>query len=175
MVRWIKTLPTADKDAYLARFLAEEKDALLRAELSRLFREATATRVMNRPRSSERRTVAQMLAARDALAEEESREAAEQAAIEGARRVREEVKARNQYLDQLAGREPATWREVERLITTKRPKDYDQAVTLLVDLRDLADRSGRTEEAAKRIGELRRRHMNKPSLLKRFEERKLGS
>ena len=59
------------------------------------------------------------------------------------------------------------------MIATKRPKDYDLAVSLLVDLRDLADRSGRTEEAAKRIRELRQRHANKPSLLKRFEE-KLG-
>jgi len=45
---------------------------------------------------------------------------------------------------------------------------------LLADLRDLADRSGRTEEAAKRIREFQQRHSNKTSLMKRFEERKLG-
>ena len=44
MARWIKTLPAAEKDAYLVRFLAEEGDVLLRAELSKRFREATAPR-----------------------------------------------------------------------------------------------------------------------------------
>jgi hypothetical protein len=75
----------------------------------------------------------------------------------------------------LAHREVATWHEVEQLIATQRPKEYDRAVTLLVDLRDLAARSCRTEETARRIRELRQRHANKSSLLKRFEQRKLGS
>jgi hypothetical protein len=174
MVQWIETLPAAEKDAYLVRFLAEEGDVVLRAELSKRFREATAPPGQGRARATERRTVAQLLAARDALANEKSRKAAEKAARERARREREQAEARAKYLDELARREPATWREVEQLIVTKRPKDYDRAVALLVDLRDLAERSGRTEEAAKRIGELRERHMNKPSLLKRFEEKKLG-
>jgi len=174
MVRWVQTLPTADKDAYLVRFLAEEGDVLLRAEFSKRFREAAAPRGRGRARAGERRTVEELLAARAALVEEKSRKAAEQAARERTRREQAQAEARAKYLDQLALSEPATWRAVEQLIATKRPKDYDQAVTLLVDLRDLADRSGRTEEAAKRIRELRQRHTNKPSLLKRFEERKLG-
>jgi hypothetical protein len=174
MVRWVETLSAAEKDAYLVRFLAEDGDVLLRAELSKRFREATAPRRKARAGAAGRRTVAELLAARDALAKEKSRKTAEQAARERARREREQAEARAQYLDQLAGREPATWREVEQLIDTKRPKDYDRAVTLLVDLRDLAGRSGRTDEAAKRIRELRQRHANKPSLLQRFEAKKLG-
>ena len=74
----------------------------------------------------------------------------------------------------MAHREPATLREIDELIATKRPKDYDRAVTLLVDLRDLAGRSGRTAEAEARILELRQRHSNKPSLLKRLDDKKLG-
>src|SRR5262249_39053648 len=159
---------------YLVRFLAEEGDILLRAELAKRFREATAPRDTDRARASERRTVAELLAARDALAKEKSRRAAEKAARERARREREQAEARAQYLDQLAGREPAAWREVEQLIATKRPNDYDRAVTLLVDLRDLADRSGRTEEAANRTREIRQRHKNKPSLLQRFDKKNLG-
>jgi hypothetical protein len=174
MARWVEALPVAEKDAYLVRFLAEEGDVLLRAELARRFREATAPRDAGRARAAGRRTVAQLLAARDALAEERSRKAAEQAARERALREREQAEARARYLDQLAHREPATWREVEQLIAMKRANDYDRAVSLLVDLRDLADRSGRTEEAAKRTRELRQQHANKPSLLKRFDEKKLG-
>src|SRR5436309_5768926 len=40
LARWVKRLPAADKDAYLLRFLGEEGDLLLRAELSKRFREA---------------------------------------------------------------------------------------------------------------------------------------
>ena len=83
MARWIETLPAAEKDAYLVRFLAEEGDVLLRAELSKRFREATAPRGKGRARAAGRRTVAQLLAARGALAEEKSRKAAEQAAGNG--------------------------------------------------------------------------------------------
>ena len=158
----------------MLRFLAEEGDLLLRAALSKRFREATVPRGARPAPAAERQTVAQLLAARDALAEEKTRKAAERAARERARREREQAEARAKYLDDLARREPATWREVDDLITTKRPKDYDRAVTLLVDLRDLAGRSGRTAEAEARILGLRERHSNKPSLLKRFDDKKLG-
>jgi hypothetical protein len=174
MVRWVEALPAAEKDAYLVRFLAEEGDVLIRAELAKRFREATAPRGTGHARAAGRRTVAELLAARDALAEEKSRKAAEQAARERARRERERAEARAKHLDQLAGREPAAWREVEQLIATKRPKDYDRAVGLLVDLRDLADRAGRADEAARQIRDIRQRHTNKPSLLKRLDENKLG-
>lgn len=175
MARWIKGLPASDKDAYLLRFLGEEGDLVLRAELSQRFREATVPKGARPTPDAGRRTVAQLLAARDALVEEKTRKAAERGARERARREREQAAARAKYLDELGRREPATWREVDDLIATKRPKDYDRAVTLLVDLRDLAGRSGRTAEAEARILGLRERHSNKPSLLKRFDDKKLGT
>lgn len=174
LARWVKGLPAADKDAYLLRFLTEEGDLLLRVELSQRFREATVPTGARPAPDAERRTVAQLLAARDVLVKEKNRKAAERAARERARREREQAEARATYLDGLARREPATRREVEELIATKRPKDYDRAVTLLVDLRDLAGRSGRTAEAKAQILELRQRHSNKPSLLKRFDDKELG-
>ena len=92
MVRWIETLPAAEKDAYLVRFLAEEGDVLLRAELSKRFREATAPRGKGLARGTERRTVAQLVAARNALTAEKSRKAAEKAAGERARRERAQAR-----------------------------------------------------------------------------------
>jgi hypothetical protein len=174
LARWVKGLATADKDSYLLRFLTEEGDLPLRAEMSRRFREATTPKESGPAPEAGCRTVAQLLAARDVLVEEKRRKAAGQAARERARREREQAEARSRYLDDLAGREPATWREVEELIATKRPKDYDRAVALLVDLRDLAGRSGRTAESEERILGLRRRHGNKPSLMKRFDDKKFG-
>lgn len=173
MARWVATLPAAEKDAYLVRLLSEESDIRLRAELARRFREATAPRKAGRAVEAGRRTIGELLAARATLAREKSRKAAEQAARERARREREQAEARARHLDALAGREPAAWREVEKRIATTRPKEYDQAVELLGDLCALADRSGRGDEAASRIRELRRRHANKPSLIRRFDEKKL--
>ncbi|MGH8490649.1 MAG: hypothetical protein ACREXS_17745 [Gammaproteobacteria bacterium] len=73
-------------------------------------------------------------------AAERQRIKAEKAAKEKARREREAAVARAQHLDEIAGKEPALWNKVEGLIATKQPKNYDQAVELLADLRDLAAR-----------------------------------
>ena len=67
--RWVKKLPTAVKDDSLLRFLSEESDLVLRAELLRQFREATLPGTKTKPAAG-RRTVAQLLAARDTTIEE---------------------------------------------------------------------------------------------------------
>lgn len=86
---------------------------------------------------------------------------------------REQTKARDQYLADLAQRVPESWHQVEDLIGMKSPTDYDRAVALLVDLRDLAKRSGQSPEVEARIRELRQRHRYKPSLLKRIDNANL--
>lgn len=175
LAQWIKGLPASDKEAYLLRFLTEEGDLVLRAELSKRFREATVLKGARPAPDARRRTVSQLLAARNALINAKNQKAAERAAAERARLEREQAETRARYLDGLVRREPAIWREVEALIATKRPKDYDHAVTLLVDLRDLAGRLGRAAEAEARIQGLRQQHSNKPSLLKRFDNKRLGT
>ena len=72
LARWLKKIPAATKEAYLLRFLAAEGDELLRAELFQRYREATTPK-NKRTAVAERRTVAQLLAARDALVEKQSR------------------------------------------------------------------------------------------------------
>lgn len=49
-------------------------------------------------------------------------------------------------------------------------RDYDQAVTLLADLRALAKRDGTTEAFTARLLELREQHQRKPSLMARFDK-----
>lgn len=61
------------------------------------------------------------------------------------------------------------------MIDTKRPRDYDLAVSLLQDLRALADRQGDTAVFTKQFLELRARHQRKPSLLDRFDKANLPS
>jgi hypothetical protein len=59
---------------------------------------------------------------------------------------------------------------VDQLIAPKRPREYDQAVAILIDLRALGNRDRRAEAFAERLGQLRERHQRKPSLLERFDK-----
>jgi hypothetical protein len=100
---------------------------------------------------------------------ERTRIAAEKSAAEKARRAREAAAVRAQHLDSLAGREPQLWRKIEDLVATRLPKDYDETVRLLVDLRDLSAR-GDSNGFQTRLDGFRSAHARKPSLLTRLKQ-----
>jgi hypothetical protein len=166
---WVRGLPVAQKDAWLIR-LAEDHSPALCWEFLQSFRQDRARSAVGAETGPPRRTVADLLAARDARAEERRRGVAEEAARKRERQAQEQARARAQHLDALAKREADAWKQVEALIGTKRPKDYDQAVELLKDLRDLGERAGRKADTEERIGQLRRRHASKPSLMERLRK-----
>jgi uncharacterized Zn finger protein len=100
---------------------------------------------------------------------ERERRDAEQRERDQARRERSAAVARQRHLDTIAVDQPAAWQQVEDLIATKKPREYDIAVQLLVDLRDLGERDGNTASFRQRLAELRAVHARKPSLLERLE------
>jgi hypothetical protein len=87
---------------------------------------------------------------------------------EAERKAKAQAAAYTKRLDQLAAREEESWAKISEWIATKRPHDYDLAVSLLADLQAIAER--RDDEAAfrRRFSELRDQHQRKPSLLERF-------
>jgi hypothetical protein len=113
------------------------------------------------------RTVGELLRAAGEQASERSRAAAARRAKEKARRDREAAIAREKHLDSLAGRESKLWGEVDTFVASKQPKSYDQAVAILVDLRDLAAR-GKAGEFGLRIEALREAQARKPSFIQRL-------
>lgn len=115
------------------------------------------------------RTVGDLLRDRETAAEERKRNAAVKAAREKAKREQQAAIARKKYLDGIAGTEHALWRKFETLVATKQPKSYDQAVALLVDLRDLAARE-RGVDIQSRLEDVRAEHARKPTLIKRMEQ-----
>jgi hypothetical protein len=119
-----------------------------------------------------RRTVGELLRAAEARTAARLRLAAEKRAEEKARKEREAAIARAKYLDEIAGQQPKLWGEVESLIATKLPKSYDQAVALLLDLRDLAAREAKVGAYDFRIEAIRMAHARKPSFIERL--RKVG-
>jgi hypothetical protein len=73
-----------------------------------------------------------------------------------ARRARQQQAARERYLAGLAKRIPQAWQRIDALIATKRPRDYDAAVTLLSDLRDVGEQKGHAVLFAKRVSQGRK-------------------
>ena len=164
---WIAALPERTKTDWLVR-LAGGGEPRLRAELLRGFRES---RPGNPPRDSGEapRTVGELLAGAERLAEERRRKEAKRAATERARLGREEADARERYLADLAKREVQAWSEVDALIATKQPGKYDQAVKLLCDLRDLGLHPGRADEVQARLRKLYEEHAKKSRFLERLQ------
>ncbi len=164
---WIDTLSSQEKNTLLHR-LTQESPMAVQREMLRRFRHA------RRPKQTAGqppvRTVGQLLAAAHRRTQERRRVAAEKRARNEAQRREKAAKARKKHLDALASREAQAWQEVDALIATRQPKRYDEAVLLLRDLRDLADRGGKTAEAASRLSALRTSHSGKPSLIRRLNE-----
>lgn len=169
---WVCALPEAEKNALLFGLIGKE-DRHLGAELLRRFSRARAvsnSARANVPPVPKGRTVSELRSTAERLTQERRRKAQELEARERVLREREQAEARAKYLDRLAQRESAVWREVEILAGTFRPRDYDQAVKLLVDLRDLSSMQGCAAEFQKRFEQLRAVCAKKTSLLRRMEK-----
>ena len=138
---WIAGQPTADKDAWLEHFIAAN-DPALTTELQRLIAGRTAAA----PASGDPRTAGALRLAAEEARDERRRANAAQAEADRKRREHEAAVARSKYLADLARRQPAVWTEIETLIATKQPANYDRAVSLLVDLRDAAAAYGGDSE-----------------------------
>lgn len=154
----------------LARLSGEERDAFLlrlaRGEphlsvaLNRRLREVAP---VPGAELRSRRTVGQLLGeAREKRKQERRRQAAEAEA----RRIRE--------LEALATREAEAWAEVESLIEEKKAKPYDEAVRLLVKLRDLAKHQGNEAVFQERLNDIHEKYSRRPALLDRLGKAGLG-
>lgn len=162
--QWIAGRPVDEKDAWLTR-VALGEGAAVAAEL----RHHVAGLAAARPDVEGERTVGELRAAAAARAAERRRREAQRRAAERARRQQEEAAARARYLDGLVGRADELWARVDALVETKRPKEYDQAVGLVRDLRDLAARGDGAETFTASLARLRQRCAKRPSLLERLD------
>jgi hypothetical protein len=163
---WIGKLSTKEKDERIANLVVDADDAQV-AELLQLFLKQRAA--SDRGSATTGRTVGKLLQAAEAYATQRKRIEAEKHAKNKARREREAAIARKKHLDSLVGRETKLWAEIDGLVATKQPKSYDQAVKLLVDLRDLDARS-KGGDFQLRIEALRQAQARKPSFIERLKK-----
>jgi len=173
LTAWIAAMPEAKKNALLLE-AATGANPQFRVELLRLLEQH---RLPSGGHSEQpappRRTVSELLSAAKSLATEREQREAERQAAEKAKRERERAAARAKYLETLAGREKQAWEQVGELIQTKRPNNYNQAVNLLVDLRDLAVQGRREGEFKSALEQLRTLHCTKQSFLRRLAKANL--
>jgi uncharacterized Zn finger protein len=76
-------------------------------------------------------------------------------------------------LEALAAREGETWAEVEALIEKMQARSYDEAVQLLVRLRDLARYQGKESVFQQRLNGIYERYSRRPALLDRLRRANL--
>lgn len=163
----IKALPVKEKDAALLRLLSDDHPRA-RAELLRALRPPNATRL---PLQGGR-TVEQLLDAGDFRRGERARAQEQRRAEERERREQKAQAAREQRLNDLALQGDRPWQDINSLIATKKPRDYDAAVALLADLHTLSRRGNAATAAgfARKLADLRALHQRKPSLIDRLDQ-----
>jgi hypothetical protein len=162
---WVLRLSRREKDAILTDLITGG-DSHLRGQLLRRYRDAYPT---NAATTTVTRTAGELLATAADLRVERERRDAEQRERDRIARERSVATARQRHLDTLAVDQPGAWEQVDELIAAKKPRDYDTAVQLLIDLRDLGERDGDTALFRRRLAELRMVHARKPSLLERLD------
>lgn len=106
-----------------------------------------------------RRTVGQLLAKAEEQREREHR-----------RRVAEAEAKRIEELEALARRKAEAWAEVEALIEQMQAKAYDEAVRLLVRLRDLARHQGEEAAFQQQLNSIYERYKRRSGLLGRLRD-----
>jgi hypothetical protein len=173
LAEWVAFLPVAEKDALLARVVCGE-GATVQALLLRRFRgvsgEVPAGVSSGDGSVAATRTAAGLWQAADDHKEAREKAEEERQREQRAREASAKAAAYAKHLDELATRQEAAWKQAGALIETKNPRDYDEAVTLLCDLRALAERQGEKAAFTRRFRGLREQHQRKHSLQQRFDK-----
>lgn len=169
---WIGGLSNSEKDTIIFR-LINDNDPHIGNELLQRFRKALSIKDTKKDNEKASCTVMKLLQKAEAYTEEKDRQIAEQKEKEKARKEKEAAIAREKYLNGLAGRENEIWKKVDSLILTKKPKDYDEAVRLLIDLKDLAKKNNTTIFFKSKLMAIRGNHSRKSSFINRIDSARL--
>lgn len=170
LTAWIRGLPEKDKDTLLM-VAALDPGELCRNELLRRFQIENAPSTLSS--TKQRRTAGELLIAAHARTEERNRILEAKHTADAARKKAKDEAERIEYLKQLAKRKDAVWNQVDAYIQKRQPKDYDRAVVLLADLRDLAIHQGQEAEFRAFMTSLRKIHAAKDTFLRRLTKAKL--
>ncbi|RPI77364.1 MAG: hypothetical protein EHM45_09415 [Desulfobacteraceae bacterium] len=162
---WVAGLPAEERDDIVTRFIYNADDAFYTETLKRFHKERSGQ--LNRVLATGR-TVGEILRAVEVYTAERKRIEAKTRTKDKARREKNAAIAREKHLDEITGCEEKLWTEVEKLIAAKQSKTYDQAVRLLMNLRDLGIRD-KNGDFYSRFELLKQRCSRKSSFIERLK------
>ena len=136
--KWVQGLAAREKDDLIASLVMEPEPTAIRELHLRFLKEQPLGHV---PGAAGVRSVGMLLRTAEECAAERKGHKAEARARQQAAREQEAAMAREAHLDGMVGQEPRLWAEIEALAATRQPKHYEQAVTVLSDLRDMGFRA----------------------------------
>ena len=168
--RTIKSIPENEKTELLLRLVSG--DVHVAAEVRQRIRTAWAAK-QGKSRGK-RRTVGELRRRSLAVRREREAKEAKRKEAERLRKAQEAERARRVRLEGMKRRGPRAWDEAERAIESTNASSSDRAVGLLVDLRSLAEETGRINEFANRIQSIRSRHERKRRFIERLDSHRLG-
>jgi DNA-binding transcriptional ArsR family regulator len=153
----IPSLSDEERNDFLARLLKGESQ--LSGQLAHRLRELSGKKEINFDTDTPRRALSELL--KLAEGETDQRQKQEQEIAHH---------AKVQKLEALAKKKEKVWNQVFDLIALKQSKPYEQAVALLVDLRDLAEYQGKLEEFQLAIKQMKKDYSNRPGLISRLQK-----
>ena len=165
---WIHNLPVSEKDDILFR-LVKAPSPHLGSELKQRFQQAGSGKAKSKTDRQVRRVI-DLISKAEKYAKERKRRAAEKKARAQARKKRERALAREKYIESLSGREDSMWKKVDENIVLKKAAKYDEAVKLLVDLRDLYLKTGKEKTFKKKLKTICENHYRKMAFLDRLQK-----
>ncbi|MER9899582.1 hypothetical protein [Mesorhizobium sp. M0130] len=116
------------------------------------------------------RSAGELRARAEAIRQARERGQEEQREAERKLQAAEEARARRIRLDALSRRGDSVWREVESEIERRNSSGYDKAAGLLFDLKAIAEECGTTHDFARRLQEIRDRHIHKRRFIERLRD-----
>ncbi|HZU66932.1 MAG TPA: hypothetical protein VFA09_06605 [Ktedonobacteraceae bacterium] len=155
---WIRLLSPERQHDYLVR-LAHNEPGLSR-QLVRELRELGHDKTTDATPTGERVPFAILLAESKEIKDRAEREKREQERAARLRHLQDIHKYRDTY-----------WRKVDQGAASKTSAGYDEATTLLVDLRDAAEQFNTTQEFQDRFNTWIRAYLSRPALIRRLKER----
>ncbi len=159
----VEAIPQAEKTLLIQR--VAESDPHAAAEIRKRVNDSADAQ-----NTARLRPVSELWARAEAMSAAREAEVAERREKERLERERLEEKVRNFRLNQLQGRVPETWREIEAAVEKRTHTSYNRAAELIFDLHALAERDGNLAEFSDHLRALRERHQRKKRFIERLVE-----
>jgi len=159
VVAWVELLAQDRRSDYLVR-LAHHEPGLSRLLVKEL-REMGQGKTRATPAAGEHVTYAMLLAESEAIKAKQEREKREQ-----------EQLAFQRHLQDVHDHQDEYWHQVDLAVTRKSSTGYDEAVRLLIELREVADQFKESQEFQAHFRTWVRPHLRRPAFVKRLQDRK---